>query len=321
MTSPDLGGRERSDGAASGRVRPRQGRLRHVRGRHAKDGYAGLPKLSELVIEHDDGRVLEATVLPTGPNVRRDTATGVCLIEPMHFSVCPICLVNPADTKEHVPPAALGGRVMTSTCASCNNTLGSRSEAAMQDWFDAAVRVHYTVDGDPRPFGHTRALVLRTQGGEVVVMPERGSDPGVEFDARLREGGRLNSHWRRPAPAEIRNGMLKSAYLAACLHLGHVPDVESAESIRRELQRVADAPRRSDVVAGPFAAGLRFYRTGAPPTVALALMHGHGPARDEGPEHLIALAGTVLVDWPFPEINPCAAALSRQGAHHAQEEL
>lgn len=297
-----------------------QGRLRHVRGRHAKDGHAGLPKLSELVIEHDDGRVLEATVLPTGPNVRRDTATGVCLIAPVHFSLCPICQVNPADTKEHVPPVALGGRAMTSTCGTCNNTLGSRTEAAMQDWFDSAVRVHYTADGDPRPFGHTRALVLRTKDGEVIVMPERGSDPGAEFTARLRQGGKVNSHWRRPAPAEIKNGMLKSAYLAACLHLGEVPDVESAEAIRRELVAVTDAPRRTDIVAGPRAAGLQFYRTGAPPTVALGLMHAPGLPNGEGQEHLIALAGTVLVDWPFPEINPCAAVSSPLREPGAQEQ-
>lgn len=316
MAESDLGGRGPLDGQMPGRRRPLQARIRHVRGRHAKGGYAGLPKLSELVIEHEDGRVLEATVLPTGPNVRRDTAVGVCPIQPMHFKNCPICQGNPADTKEHVPPAAFGGRVMTSTCASCNNTLGSRTEAAMQDWFDSALRVHYTVDPDPRPFGHTRALLLRTEDGEVVVMPERGSNPGDEFGVRMREGGTVNSHWRRPSLDEIRNGMLKSAYLAACLHLGQVPDFESAASIRRELQSVSNAPRRSDVVAGPAASGLRFYRTGAPPTFALALMHGRGYPASEGPEHLISLGGTVLVDWPFPEINPCDVSYAGKGEQY-----
>lgn len=277
-----------------------------------------MPKLSEVVIEYGDGHLLSGTVVPTGPNVRRDTAKGICLIEPLNFSICPICQINAADTKEHVPPGAFGGKPMTWTCGRCNNMLGSRTEAAMQDWFDSAARVHYTAEGAARPFGHTRAILLRTSDGALIAMPERGSDPGPEFDAKMRQGGRIHSHWHLPRSAEIRNGMLKNAYLAACLHIGQVPDVQSATEIRAELQAVAQAASRRVTVAGPHAAKLRFYRTGAPPTVSLALLHGNGLNDGDRPEHLIALAGTVLVDWPFPEINPCAIAQARERSDSRQ---
>ena len=273
-----------------------------MQGRHAKDKGPGLPKLSELVLEHDDGRTISAFAVPSGTNVRTGSAIAVKTIPPARFEFCPICYESPADTKEHVPPQNFGGRVMTWTCARCNNTLGSRTEAAMQDWFDNAVRVHYTEGSDPRPFGHTRALILTTAEGESVLMPERGSDPGDEFTSRLKSQGEVEAHFQFPRPEEYRAGFLKNAYLAAALHIGGVPDIPSANEIRAELQTILNASSRKSVVLGDHASKLRFHRTGTAATgPSLALLRNTSP--DEC-GHFISLAGTVLVSWPFPEIDP-----------------
>jgi hypothetical protein len=146
-------------------------------------------------------------------------------------------------------------------------------------------------------------LMLATSAGRFAMIPDRGSDLGGELAGCLRgEETGLSMEFVPPAAAEIRNGMLKSAYLAAALHVGGVPEVPSAKEIRAELQSVVSAPRRSSVAAGPRASALRFYRTGAPasgPALALAKV-----AESGWPTHFISLAGTILVEWPFPELDP-----------------
>jgi hypothetical protein len=104
-----------------------------------------------------------------------------------------------------------------------------------------------------------------------------------------------------PVEAEVRNGMLKSAFLAACLHLGGVPNVRSAREIRAELMAVVGARGRTQVVTGPRAKALGFYRTGAGAVgPRLALMKG----REPGSRYFVSLAGTIFADWPFPDIDP-----------------
>lgn len=279
--------------------------IRHVSGRDSKGGERGLPKVSSIEIEHTDGRVLSAGVLPNGPPVRHGLAQAVAAIDPGQFESCPICLVNAADSREHVPTRAFGGQVMTWTCGRCNNTFGSRTESSLQDWYDNSARVHYTRAGDRRPFGRGRAHLLPTPDGEFVLLPERGSDPGETVGHSLRAGEELTMHVKPPVPEEVRIGLLKCAYLAACLHLGGVPKVRSANEIREELLAVVTAARRADVVAGPRAAALLVFRTGAPPSgPPLALMH----TEEQGVGHLISLAGTVLVSWPFVELDPATTS-------------
>jgi hypothetical protein len=104
-----------------------------------------------------------------------------------------------------------------------------------------------------------------------------------------------------PVEAELRNGILKSAFLAASLRLGGIPNVTSARDVRAELVAVVNARSRADVVAGPRATSFGFYRTGAPASGSpLALMRGTKSAT----EYFLSLAGTILVDWPFPELDP-----------------
>lgn len=93
-----------------------------VSGRNTEADGRGLPKVAEIEIATDDGRVLQAC-LPALQSVQSGTAALVRPIERATFRVCPICLKSTGDTKEHVPPKPLGGVMMTYTCSACNGGL------------------------------------------------------------------------------------------------------------------------------------------------------------------------------------------------------
>ncbi|WP_412161440.1 HNH endonuclease [Curtobacterium flaccumfaciens] len=263
--------------------------------------------MSEIEFSDEAGTTTRAAVIPNTTDRKAGDATVAHIIQARRFDVCPICFEHPADSDEHVPPRGLGGKIMTTTCTPCNNAFGARVEAGLQDWFDRMVRIRYTADGDPRPFGTTRALVLQTDDGESVLLPEKGSDPGEEFSRRMRTAANLEHHVSQPSEAEIRNGVLKSAYLAACIHLDGVPRVNSAKQIRTELLGVVAARSRPDLQVGPHAQTLRFFRTGKPAGIPLALLRNK--TMESGPSWLLSLAGTLIVEWPFPEIDPSTRRL------------
>lgn len=202
---------------------------------------------------------------------------------------------------EHVPPTAFGGMVMANTCADCNNRLGSRTEAALQDWFDDAIRAHFTSDASPEPFGHDRILLLKTDSDDVVMLMEKPSPEGASPLERLKDTN-VEIHYTVPRPAEYKTGLLKSAYLAMCLHFGGVVHSESVMSARDELLQARDAKSRRHVQLGPVAEGLRVHRTGLAangPSLALLRSDHQGTCT-----YLISLAGTILVEWPFADLDP-----------------
>lgn len=283
---------------------PDRGQIQHVEGRSTRDGkQTGLPKIHELDLEHSGGARIAARVHrpPEGQGLR--TATGVCSIEPGRFPYCPICLREDvgAETVEHIPPKAFGGIGMANTCADCNNNLGSRTESALQDWYDDAVRAHFTSDAGPEPFGHDRILMLRTDNDEVVMLMEKSSPEDESPLERLTDPN-VQMHVQVPRPAEYMTGLLKSVYLAACLHFGGVAHTPSVMSAREELLAARDAKSRRDVRLGPIAKHLRVHRTGqaagGPPLALLKCDH------DGAVTYLLSLAGTTLIEWPFPDLDP-----------------
>ena len=267
---------------------PHDGRIERISGRATRGAKrSGLPKVNEITLRNHDGtRVNAFTARPPG-----------------NFPYCPICLdtEKPADTLEHVPPKAFGGTVMANTCAECNNQLGSRTESALQDWYDNAIQAYFTSDGNPAPFGHDRIFLLETNQSGLVLMPERASVKGQDRFARLREAN-VELHALLPRPAEYRTALLKSAYLAACLNLGAFAQTPSMEAARLELLRARDAASRKDVELGPLSARLVVHRTGRPACrPPLALLQSESA---EDSVYLISLAGTLLVEWPFPDLDP-----------------
>nr|WP_246401389.1 HNH endonuclease [Jiangella mangrovi] len=253
-----------------------------------------------MAITRQDGSIVEARLRALLSD-DLGIAQFICEIGAGAFPYCPICFDGEADSREHVPPKPLGGIVMANTCSPCNNKLGSRTESALQDWFDDAVYTFYSQDGDPRPFGHSRVLNLQTPDGEWFQVQERPSNPENRLGSALVEGG-VTMHLALPARAQYKTGLLKNAFLAACLHVGGVPMTASTAEIRAELVATRDARSRRDVQLGPRAEAIRAYRTGQPANgKPLALMRTDGVDK---PRFLISLAGTILVEWPFPDVDP-----------------
>lgn len=280
---------------------PFQAEIRTVRGRDAAESERGLPRTSEITLDVSNGQTL-ALALPGIDSATTATAVGVTEIMAGRFGACPICLDPDASTVEHVPPRAFGGTAMTWTCGPCNNNLGSRTEAAMQDWFDEACRIRVTVNGVQQPLTNDRALIRKTADGQVIFMLDQiFAEDDDRFAEHMQPGSSGDVRLVAPRRAEYMTGFLKSAYLAACLHLRAAPDAPSATAIREELLVARDARRRRDVVLGPWADSLRVFRTGEPaqgPTLAVLR------SREDEQRYLISLAGTIVVDWPFPEITP-----------------
>lgn len=292
---------------------PYRGQIQSVSSRSTKGSRrSGLPKVHEIELERADGQPLVARshAVPTGENLR--TATGLCVIGPGQFPFCPICLREDvaADTVEHIPPKAFGGVGMTNTCADCNNRLGSRTESALQDWYDGAVQAHFTSDTSPVPFARDRILMLKTDAGEPVMLLEKSAAEDKSPLDRLKDPN-VQMHYRVPPPAEYMTGLLKSVYLAACLHFGGVAHTTSVMAARDELLAARDAKSHRQVKLGSIAEGLVVHRTGKPaggPPLALLTSEYEGETT-----YLVSLAGTVLVEWPFPDLDPLLSPRLREG--------
>lgn len=117
--------------------------------------------------------------------------------------------------------------------------------------------------------------------------------------------GEWRMHYRPPDPRRFRMALLKHAYLAACLHLGAVPDTEDARAIRADLLEARDSPRRVRPPTSEAADRLKVYRShvgtqGAP----LALVARTDAEDDVEPEVLISLAGALFVSWPLVDLPP-----------------
>ena len=242
--------------AETGRVHPPlSGQIGSVAGRLAAGGKRGSPGFEELSLHLDDGRRL-AFGLPhggeeramrgladigLGPSILARHDDDGALVEPPTIA-CAICFA-PAETAEHVPQTALGGRLMTRTCAACNNGLGSRVEPDLEAWFDSRLVQVAFENGEVVP-GRRRAgdlHYLKSATGEFALVAADGLPEGVE---KMLRAGELNMHWREPEPSRYRTAALKHAYLAACLHLQTIPSGEEAEAVRAALLQARDADRR-----------------------------------------------------------------------------
>src|SRR5258705_11211116 len=90
-----------------------------------------------MSVERAAGSVLDVGI-DQGTTAESADVTLVQEIRERRFESCPIC-GEPATTDEHVPPASMGGRIMTRTCGPCNGRLGSHVEADLADWYNQAV--------------------------------------------------------------------------------------------------------------------------------------------------------------------------------------
>jgi hypothetical protein len=209
------------------------GRVEGVTGRRTAEGVRGLPAIDEISFRLEDG-TLQSFGMPTS-----GVEAGVDFVAEVFgqsFGICPIC-VGIATEDEHVPQGPLGGHIMTTTCAECNNDLGSKVEPELQAWFDQMlVDVAFLHDDVPgrrkvRPIYYRKG----PDGFALIADGEMGTDV-----QRMFEMGTFSMEFREPDPVRYRLAALKHAYLAACLYLGYVPDFPEA---RRDQARTARGPR------------------------------------------------------------------------------
>jgi len=149
--------------------------------------------------------------------------------------ICPLCLSivrNPSDlSQEHVPPQAVGGRVLCLLCKNCNNRAGHSIDAAMAERV-AAKKV--LSEGTRKKFVDlkfddvsVRAKLLRTGTHGEFSVPQKYNNPDhlKEFCNRIQEPQNSTSfevwyqHQFNDHYAMV--GYLKAAYLYAFANFGY----------------------------------------------------------------------------------------------------
>jgi hypothetical protein len=184
---------------------PMRGQIVRVTGRKAEGGRRGLPALYELVMQNDDGTIMEFGS-PTRGEV--GSLTGLIEIPAGTFSasagaepICPICLEGAATEREHVPQEALDGRRMTKTCERCNNDLRSKVELDLENWFDHALTtVGMDHDGEVPGKRHTSRPSTTGRPGTATsscCSPLGASPTGL---SQMVTSGEFRLHYREPAP-------------------------------------------------------------------------------------------------------------------------
>ena len=276
------------------------GRIEHSAGAPAKKG---TPPASGLRVASESG-----TEAPLNIGLWRDSenqakAEIVRDIAFVRFEVCPICLTPDPDTLEHVPHGAIGGQVQTLTCARCNNQLG-RFEAELTRWcFGELVNVRAEADVVVGRRRIPRVLLRWTGDGQFVLIVDGRADPAFRD---MLQSGEFSLHISPPNPRRYRLAALKHAYLAACCQLGAIPTSASAAEVRADLVAARDASGVGNVPESQRASSLRIMRSAAGPqgpALALARL----TAEDARDAVWISLAGSLLVDWPLPDVSPDAA--------------
>lgn len=273
------------------------GVIRAVIGRGASDSKPGLSPIHSLEIEHADGGKMNVErFIPTGYT----SASYLQVAEAKFtaFEQCPICLSPNPRSREHVPPKGLGGVVLTLTCARCNNQFGSTLEADLQDWFDDAVHVRFQSDHIRGARRAPRLLVRQTPEGKPVFMLDRGTvDPAI---AQMLAAGAFELVPIEPDARRYKLAALKSAYLAACLFLGIVPDSPRATKVRELLLSVRDQPRDAPVPQDPLIDEIKIGRSYRPADGRVVLCLDPTTA---GRGWFISMAGTFATPWPLEPLS------------------
>lgn len=258
----------------------------------------GLPPLSEMTVSRPGAADLEV-VFPKPTNAVDVTTRILHIVEPQEFSECPICLVNPADSREDVPPRAIGGTVLIRTCRECNSNFGGKVEPHLINDFDGAMETRFSSELVQGKRVTPRLLRRETPTGEFVLMFDNGFvDPAI---STMLQGSKLEVQFTVPDPARIRLAILKSAYLGACLIMKEIPQSRLADAVRTELIAARDAPKNARLELSEHAQSLKVGRSYAPARVGEVGL-GAVQKEDGALEYIVSLAGVLAVTWPLDPI-------------------
>jgi hypothetical protein len=235
---------------------------------------------------------------------------------------CPLCIGPLAaggnenrGSAEHVPPHAVGGIVRTRTCTNCNGR-GSLAEADLVRWWANAYPASFKTAGPPGHRVGGDVLLRGTAEGKFALIVSGRAGDGVRdvlTTAGLKD--RVDATFRLPTET-WQVALLKSAYLAACVHLGEVPHTPDAVYARKVIRDGTFGPRGAVVGVGddavPFRV-FRVYRADAEGTremwigfVVMPSVVGNVPIFG------IGLGAVAFVTWPLPDIRQRALAVARR---------
>jgi hypothetical protein len=265
----------------------------------------GAPDVASISFGDGTGEKRTA-VLGPGANTESVEFATIAEIREYRFDRCPICLESGPSSREHIPQSDLGGHRLTWTCANCNNNLGSRVEAEMTRWYDGVVGdARWTAPGLPGARRSGRVLLRRDDGAPYLLVDRIDDDVHDAFRASAAGASEdaFTLEFRMPDSAVLHLAALKHAYLAACLHLRHIPDGRLADQIRADLIAGRDAPDLRSIPTSQIAESLTLWRgyDGAR-GYSLALLQVVD-SEDAG-SFAISLAGSIAVSWPLFDINP-----------------
>lgn len=270
------------------------------------------------------GDRIDLTLRP-GPDEVPTTAQALCDVGYAEFGgVCPLCtgpLPRTASGRlgsaEDVPPHAVGGIVRTRTCPDCNHRR-STAEADLVRWWAKEYPARFETPGlqGSRVGG---GVLLRTtrEGKFAIVVSGRPADGvhDVLTTAGLTDG--VTGTFLLPTGA-WRVALLKSAYLAACIHLDEVPDSADSEYAREVIRSCDFGPGEPMVGVGTDAVPFRVFRSyNVNQTDARRVWIGVAlPPWVGGDVPIIfgvGLGGVAFVTWPLPDLRVLAIEIAKRG--------
>lgn len=252
------------------------------------------------------------------PNEIPTVVHHLCEIDSHEFEICPLCAGPLAvaengrrGTAEHVPPFALGGFIRTRTCGTCN-VAGSAAEADLVRWWSKAYRMRVATPELPGSRVAGDVLLRWTSDRKFALVVSGRPSAGVH-DVLETAGTADDVTATVDTGGEWLHALLKSSYLAACLHLGEIPVTADSEHARATIR--SGSFGGATVGTGPGAVPFRVFRTyGVDGSdvprlwLGVAMLPWH---EGDVPILGIGLGQVAFVAWPIPDLRDRAVAIAR----------
>ncbi|SNT07669.1 hypothetical protein SAMN06309944_1984 [Micrococcales bacterium KH10] len=219
---------------------PARGTVVSAEGRAIKRD--GLPLAYSTVIESSDHPQLDFRF----PGAHEDdpwTYTPWLRIDRQDFDRCPICLSAGELTKEHVPPARLGGSVLTLTCKRCNNVYGGFEDGLLAR-VEHRATMHIQSAALPGGEARVKNVIVRQAENSAYMMSTWNGWWPPHIGEVIEGLGQFRYRFEHPCDCVVYVAIVKSAYLAACVALGRIPEPETepvATAVREQLLRWRDS--------------------------------------------------------------------------------
>lgn len=178
--------------------------------------------------------------------------------------VCPICrnpfTVEALDdgrlSKEHVPPQSVGGHELLLTCTACNNTAGTKLDAAAKTKEDVRLAIAGGAGRTHRIKATIGGITLNGQlhtkdGSYSLTIPKHLNKPGASEELQWlgRAGASITVEYERYSELGARISWLRAGYLALVAMKGSTIVLDPAMDIVRTQIRECDERRILTFVA------------------------------------------------------------------------